>query len=173
MELLSFPSGFGVPAVEGRYLCDDLSWKDLRLELFVCAELALEALATVVDSMKEDVPVALLKNYAEDKYCSVRLSGFGDGVYTFVPTSVLLGCILLRLHKFDVPKKMRLVSQVTASLNRAMEQYPKVGKEKQLAVEKENAVSSSRFAELGITHEEFEVCQQSKYEDCYRYRMIV
>jgi hypothetical protein len=171
IELLPFPSGIGVPAVEGRYLCDDFSWKDLRLELFICSELAIDALATISANFKNDIQVKHLLAHADDKYRCARLSGYGEATYTFVPTALLLGVVLLQLHKYDVPRKMRLAQQVTSSLSRALEQYPKVGKERILE-EKESAVPTSRFAELGMTQEEFEFCQQAKYEDAYRYDNI-
>jgi hypothetical protein len=150
-----------------------LSWKDLRVDIFISAEEALESLVNIASSTRELLRVASLVSHSNGKCRRVIINeGHNHGkeqreqlqIHTFVPVTVIMGLLLINLHKFDVPKKLRFATLAFQSLEKALEQYPKIARENKNIKDSQ----ASRFSELGITNDEFEACQQAKYEDSYR-----
>lgn len=173
IESLSFPGGFEISATEGKHLTNELSWKDLRVDIFISAEEALESLVHIASSARELLKVQLLVSHSNGKCRRVIINdGHKHGkeqrgqlqIHTFVPVAVVMGMLLVNLHKFDVPKKLRFATLALQSLEKALEQYPKIARENKNIKDSQ----ASRFSELGITNDEFEACQQAKYEDSYR-----
>jgi len=179
VQVISFPGGYNVACLEGRHLlddevADDAAWHDLRLDLFVSAEEALVAMQTVDPAaVKTFLSVDNLVTHAQDKYRKVRIKP-QTNVHTFVPSSVLMGLTLLHQHKFDIARKIRLSTLVARSLERSLELYPRIAREPAKAggdassAAAAGATDASRFAELGVTTEEFELTQKAKYAACYR-----
>ena len=178
VQVMSFPGGYNVACLEGRHLlddevADDAAWHDLRLDLFVSAEEALVAMQTVDPAaVKTFLSVDNLVTHAQDKYRKVRIKP-QTNVHTFVPSSVLMGLTLLHQHKFDIARKIRLSTLVARSLERSLELYPRIAREPAKAggdasSSAAGATDASRFSELGVTTEEFELTQKANYAACYR-----
>jgi hypothetical protein len=167
IQSIPFPGGYAVSAVEGKHLSSEPAWKDLRVDLFVSAEEAVGSLGSVIASIRDLVTIPSLVYHSTGKCRLVTIREeqrqSSATIHTFVPVSVLMGLLLLNLHKFDVPKKLRLATLALQSIEKALELYPKIARENLVI----NDAQSSRFSELGITADEFEVCQQAKYEDSY------
>ena len=174
VQSVSFPGGYNVACLEGRLLlddevADDVAWQDLRLDLFVSAEEALVAMQTIdAAAVKTFLSVDNLVTHAQDKYRKVRIKP-QTNVHTFVPSSVLMGLTLLHQHKFDIARKIRFSTLVARSLERSLELYPRIAREPtKVGADTAATTDASRFAELGVTTEEFELTQKAKYAACYR-----
>ena len=53
MHVMNFPGGYGVAAVEGKHLFPSGEFKASSMDLFICAEKAIEALETVSKSFSQ------------------------------------------------------------------------------------------------------------------------
>lgn len=180
VHVLPFPSGHGVAGVLGRDICsDDPSWQHLSLDMFVCAEQAIDALCEVSPSISTIITVSALTTTSDGKFRRVRFNDVGapDGVavvQTFVPLTVLLAMEVSIMHRLDVPRKLRIASHVTLLMGKAVERYPALGKAAESITRSERessdivTVDVVQLTELGMTIEEFEECQKAKYIDCYR-----
>jgi hypothetical protein len=152
---------------------DDVkTWEEMQKDIFVCAEVALDALHSVTPASKELLDVHTLKASSGERYRTVILDDdeeTEENIWTFIPFSLFLGSILTVLHKLDIPNRLRLSAFVNNSLSIAFETYPTVAKPIEMKSHIVDADHShSRFAELGMTAEEFEITQRDKYLDCYR-----
>ena len=166
---LSFPGGCTVSAVEGRHLSNESSWKELRADLFVSSEEAIHSLTTISTSIKELISVSLLVSHSNGKCRRVSIrdeigyeQAVSPGMHTFVPVAVLMGLLLMNLHKFEVSKKLRFATLATQSLEKALEVYPKVSREKIMSRD------CNQHVESGLIADEYDEALHAKYKQSYR-----
>ena len=157
-----------MPAVEGRHLSGESSWKDLRADLFLSAEDALYSLTSISSTITDLMSVSLLVSHSNGKCRRVSIredtldQGVSPGLHTFVPVAVVMGLLLLNLHKFDITRKLRFATLATQSLEKALDSYPKSNRENTTVVSGRDSVRLSE----GVGEEE--ESQQVKYVQCYR-----
>lgn len=171
MKFVNFPGNQEIPTVKGKIIQEDYSsWDNAEKDVFICAEMAVDSLNTISTSVGKYLNVISLTKDSDGRMRKVIIVDMDDEVKTFVPFSVLLSSILMIVHKFDTPRRLRLYAVVSSSLPKVLENYPSVSKQPVATIVPVASVSSStsRFAELGITPEEFEACQKAKYVDSYR-----
>jgi len=179
LDLISFPGGLPVGVIEGKHLFADgdreKKFEPLYMDLFICSEKALDALATVNKTIPSMISTSELTKASDGKCRRVIIVDISiEDQYTFVPINVLLGRVLGLVHYFDLPTKLRLFNFVTKTLARSADFYPNVSNVVEIqtiAPEGDIDMTSpaTRFQELRLTPEEFEASQQPKYEYSYRY----
>lgn len=166
---LSFPGGCTVPAVEGRHLSTESSWKELRADLFLSSEEAIHSLTSISMSITELISVSLLVSHSNGKCRRVSIreemgheQGVSPRLHTFVPVHVVMGSLLMNLHKFEVSKKLRFATLATQSLERALEVYPKISRERIMNRD------CYQLGESGLIADEYDESLHVKYKQSYR-----
>lgn len=145
----------------------------MQKEVFVCVEEAFHSIKKVLDKPVYNDLISLDDFILESKkrVRKVVISNSSDitdkPVYSFVPYSLILSFLLRLIHQVSIPIRLRLYAYVNSSLPRALQLYPTPGKPIEIRLTNEHS-ETSLFAMLGITPEEFEICQKDKYEHCYR-----
>lgn len=171
-----FPGGWSVSSLEGRFLSSESSWKDVLFDVFISAEEAILSLCNISANAKDLVTVPLLISHACGK--SRRVSIYNvlgqksdstlEDIHTFVPISVVMGIILLNLHKFEVHKKLRFAALASQLMDVAIDAYPKFGHEKIYASDSNRPSRRHSDSEPNSNNEEFEEAQCLKYTENYR-----
>ena len=68
MEVMNFPGGYGVVAIEGKHLFPSSEFKaSVAMDLFICAEKAIESLETVSKSLSQTLTVSELNSARFEK----------------------------------------------------------------------------------------------------------
>ena len=91
-----------------------------------------------------------------------------EDLHTFVPISVVMGILLLNLHKFEVHKKLRFAALASQLMDVALDAYPKLGHEMIYAPECMPLSRRLSDSEQNSNQEEFEESQCLKYTENYR-----
>lgn len=105
-------------------------------------------------------------NSLNGKYKRVMIESVSDNILTFIPLSYFCGRILAETYRLTIPNKLRIANLVSQLTIRAFEFQPTVSKERIVSNTPTSLIA--KFAELGMTEEEFEESQKDKYEDCYK-----
>jgi hypothetical protein len=178
---VNFPGGSEVKCIDGLHLIFKDSQCgikfDMAKDLFVCAEQCIAVLAALSPILKQHMSMEFVTHNSVGVYQLVNILQPDQscvGEYLFIPLSLLMGLLLLVIHKLDIPLRLRLFSFIGSMNAQCVKNYPVVGRVQ--VIDSNNSDSGngsprlegSRFHELGITVEEFEDFQKAKYADCYR-----
>lgn len=129
----------------------------------------MQSLSSISSNIPDLISVSLLVSHSNGKcrLVSIRDEAGLERVlpprlHTFVPLAVVMGLLLLNLHKFELSKKLRFASLAAQSLEKALEVYPKINREKNFFKD------SARSSESGIFADEYEELEHTKCKQCYR-----
>lgn len=89
-------------------------------------------------------------------------------MHTFVPISIVMGLLLLNLHKFDIHKKLRYAALISQLMDVALDAYPKLGHERICAPDSMQLTRRRSDSESNSNLEEFEEGQILRYAENYR-----
>jgi hypothetical protein len=171
---LSFPGGCSVPAIEGRVLSNDSSWNCVRVDLFVSAEEALASFETISTTVSDFINVPGIITHSNGKYRRILIydalhrkqAPSPENVHTFVPISILMGLLLINLHNFGIPQRLRFNSLIVQSMEVALSVHPKSGLDKSPG--NECVAASHHSSETDALADLFEKEQSEKYKQNYR-----
>lgn len=166
---LSYPGGFNVSAVEGRFLSNESSWKELSADSFISAEEVLNSLCSISGNIRDIMTVPLMVSHSNGKCRRVSIhnelsqkQNVPEVIHTFVPVTVVMGLLLLNLHKFEVSKKLLFAGLVRESMVIALDAYPRQGHDN------DGQQHIHRTMDSNPCLDEFEESQNLKYKENYR-----
>ena len=171
---LNFLNGTTVLAIKGKHLITDKDrlndrekgWEKLKEDLFLCLEQACDSICDVISDIQYILNPTNVVSLLNGKFKRVMIESVSDNILTFIPLSYFCGRILSETYRLTIPNKLR-ISNLVSQLNiRAFEFQPTVSRERIVSNTPTSLIA--KFAELGMTEEEFEESQKDKYEDCYR-----
>jgi len=171
---LNFLNGTTVLAIKGKHLITDRdrlndkerTWDKLKEDLFLCLEQACDSICDVIKDFQYTLNPSNVITLLNGKYKRVMIETVSDNLLTFIPLSYFCGRILCETYRLTIPNKLRISNLVSQLTIRAFEFQPTVSRERIVS----NTPTSllCKFAELGMTEEEFEESQKDKYIDCYK-----
>ena len=138
----------------------------MKEDLFLCLEQANDSICDVIKDIQYIMNPSNIINSLNGKYKRVMIESVSDNILTFIPLSYFCGRILAETYRLTIPNKLRIANLVSQLTIRAFEFQPTVSKERIVSNTPTSLIA--KFAELGMTEEEFEESQKDKYEDCYK-----
>lgn len=159
-------------AVEGRFLSNESSWKELSADSFISAEEVLNSLCSISGNIRDMITVPLIVSHSNGKCRRVSIhnelgqkQNMPEVIHTFVPVTVVMGLLLLNLHKIEVSKRLLFAGLVRDSVELALDAYPRQGNDRHPCNDGQQHVH--RVMDSNPNLDEFEESQNLKYKENY------
>ena len=154
----------------------------MQRELFISTQQGIESLSSIVPNIENFITHSNLVKESNGLYRNVVISNISEASQCFIPFSIFLGKVLSIAFLCDSAIKMKLYAFVSISFQVLFQNYaPLASLNTSHILNSQNSIrnnnsqknSNSRFAELGLSNEEFEQLHQEKCLDAYRSIIII
>ncbi len=159
-------------------MCSDENWKHLSRDVFVCLEQSVSCVCNISTGLSNYVTLSSVGLIAELNQKQALIGESSTELLTFVPLNILTGHLLMQVHKLSNDDKHAILHLV----GRILEEVESAREDQQLSKlarspHNPNSVPlfpiQSKLASIGLSYEDFEEEQETKYEECYKYALIL